>query len=511
MNFLAPQWFWLFAPLGLYLFERYRSHTLVLNRKTALLLLGMFWIVLAMARPALEQEPREIRQQGHDVIIALDLSYSMQAKDIAPSRLGYAKKLLSDVIALDHNDRFGIIGFTTNAIVLSPLSNDGALLLHLFERLDETLVMTKSTALMPALKLARKMSHSPEPIVLLLSDGGDQEDYTQEVRFAKENALHVNIALLATAQGATLTLPNGDTLEDAQGQMVISRANTAVKTLASRTGAEVLSVPTARDIVALLKAIEHNDFESRKKVMAYYELFYLFVILALMSVMLAFTTLHRRLFKLFALFALWGGASADAAILDGYHLWCAQNAYADKRYEAAAHHFEAINDEHARYNAANSYYKAGKYDAALKLYLSVKSNDATFKASLFFNAANCYVRLKMYAKAREMFVKSWTLQTDMQTKENLLALLGVQEQEQMLSGRQNAKQRAEQSESQGSPKQKEGGGSNMNVSADASSGAGEGKKNASDPRLSFSNAKGRLSSRQYELINQRSIHEHNPW
>ena len=84
----------------------------------------------------------------------------------------------------------------------------------------------------------------------------------------------------------------------------------------------------------------------------------------------------------------------------------------------------------------------------------------------------------------------------------------------MLTGRQEGKKRAQegQRESSGEGKRKEGGGANMDVSADALGGGDDGgKKVQGDPRLSFSHAKGKLSSRQYELINQRSVSETKPW
>jgi hypothetical protein len=83
----------------------------------------------------------------------------------------------------------------------------------------------------------------------------------------------------------------------------------------------------------------------------------------------------------------------------------------------------------------------------------------------------------------------------------------------MLTGRQEGKKRAEDAQSDSNPesgKKKEGGGSNQQSDADPSKGAG-GKKMEGEERVSFSGAKSRLSSKQYELINQRSVHETKPW
>ncbi|MDQ7067094.1 MAG: VWA domain-containing protein [Sulfurimonas sp.] len=93
------------------------------------------------------------------------------------------------MVKSEQKSRFGVLGFTTNAIILSPLTQDTQLLLHLFSALDEKLIMTKGSSIMPALHLARKMSKSPSVSVVLLTDGGDELNYEDEARVCKEKQL----------------------------------------------------------------------------------------------------------------------------------------------------------------------------------------------------------------------------------------------------------------------------------------------------------------------------------
>ncbi len=514
MSFLAPQWLWLAVPLTFYLLHRYRKKNLLLNRKTSLILAAMVFVILAMMRPAIAQKPRDITQEGHDVILAIDLSYSMHANDLSPNRLAYAKKLLRELVSANTRDRFGIIGFTTNAIVLSPLSDDSALLLHLFDRLDEELIITKGTAVMPVLKLARKMSQSPDAVVVLLTDGGDNEAYSKEAAFAKAEGLHVSIALLASNQGATITTAQGNVLEDSEGNIVITRANHAIDALAKVSGGSVVQLPQASDIAAILHQSDRYDFKQQQKLVSYTEFFYLFIVLALMAAMAAFTNISQKIMQRLMALLLFFGISANAGILDGYYLRSAHEAYKNQRYLEAAHYYERIAKKAAQFNAANGYYKAGEYEKALLLYATIKSADATFKAAVYFNSANCYIRLKEFAKARDMLMRSLTLVDDAMAKENLLALLGVEEEQRMITKRQknNTSAPAMPQEKSKNSNHKEGGGANMDVVADAASGSSnKEEKMHGDARLSFSNTKGRLSSRQYELINQRSVHESKPW
>ena len=512
MTLLAPQWLWLFALFGYYLFYLFKSDRLALNKKTLALALAVIFAVIALSRPALQRQPSTMIQRGEDIILALDLSYSMRADDIKPNRLERAKSLIKALIRAEKEDRFGIIAFTTNAILLSPLSEDDTLLLELFDRLDEQLITTKGTSILPVLKLARKMSRAPKLKVILFSDGGDNESYATEAAYAKEHDMRVSIAMIATPSGATVTLPDGKLLEDSGGDIVITRANPAVAALAHASGGKYIDDASLAALLDITQGGEAN-FQSKKRIVGYFELFYPFIALSLLFTMLALTTLGTRLFAPLLAFLTLLGVDASASMFDFYHLSNANDDYTHKRYKAAAANFLAIDSPKARFNAAGSYYKAGEYEKALALYLSLKSGDARFKSAIFFNAANCYIRLRAFQKARDMLLQSLALYPTQEAKENLLALINAEEQERSVSGRQKGKKRVNEAaakNSQASKKRKEGGSSNMQVDAQAGNGA-QGKKIQGDPRLNFAASKSRLSSKQYELINKRSVHEVKPW
>ncbi len=508
---LAPLFLWLFVPLLFLLFAgSYRGFT-ALRRQHFWLILAIIFTVLALARPVFEQEPIDVEERGSDIVIAIDLSYSMQADDIQPTRLEAAKQMLKELIESDSKNRYGIIGYTTNAIILSPLSSDREVLLHLFDGLNEDLIMTKGTQLMPALKLVRKMSKSKKAIVVLITDGGDELNYNSEAAFVKENGLIVNVALLATHNGSTLKDRNDKVVKDEAGHIVVTSRNDAIEVVASASGGRV--VESFSSLQSAIASEEHEDFTSNTKLMQYNELFYYFAALALIFTMLAFTYLGKRVTKLMAALLLLVGINSQASLLDGYYFEMAKEDYAQERYLSAAQLFSNLEHSTARYNAANSYYKAGEYEQALNLYMSIHSADPAFKARLYFNMGNCYIRLKEFVKAREMFVKSLTLKHTKEADANLAYIAKADEQDHLLTGQQEGKKRAQDSATENSPdsgKKKEGGGSNQKADADASKGAG-GKKMEGDERMSFSGGKSRLSSRQYELINQRSVHETKPW
>ncbi|MEJ2469108.1 MAG: VWA domain-containing protein, partial [Campylobacterales bacterium] len=125
MTVLYPLWFWLLPFFAFYLLYRRKTKTPpVWNARSILLALSGVFIVIALARPVIPQAPVDIERRGSDVIFAVDISRSMQAADIAPNRLEAARQLLASVVQADDEDRFGVVAFTTNPIILSPLTRD---------------------------------------------------------------------------------------------------------------------------------------------------------------------------------------------------------------------------------------------------------------------------------------------------------------------------------------------------------------------------------------------------
>lgn len=476
------------------------------------LLFSIAMVIVALARPVIEQKPVSIEEMGSDVIIAVDLSYSMRAADVIPSRLGAAKALLSDVVRSDVRDRFGVIGFTTSAIILSPLTKDTQLLEHLFGSLDESQVITKGTQIMSALELARKMSYAKQPLVILLTDGGDEASYSKEADFVRDNNLRVNVVMLATAQGSTL--PDGeDTLKDENGHIVVSSRNDAIAELVEASGGKMIEGADVGAVRELINQSRTDDFQGKSTVMRYQELFYIPLLLALISFMLSMTTIGEKISRGVLILLALIGVSSNAGMLDFAYLYGAKKSYEQGNYERSAQLYSHIQTPKANYNQATALYKAGKYNEALALYQGIRSNDPMFKAVLYYNSGNCYIRLQEFENAKDAFVKSLTLHYSKEADDNLRFIAhGVEQKSLNVRKEKNDKFQAETGSPKGESKPtKQGGGSNMKSDMASGGGGDEGKKVESDPRLSMSQGKARLSSTQYELINQRSINETKPW
>ncbi len=510
MTLLNPLWLLALLALPLYLFIAKRT-SWGIDASQKWLLFSIALVILSLARPVILQKPLEIEQAGRDVILAIDLSYSMRGTDVAPSRLEEAKKILIETVRTHPKDRFGVIGFTTQAIVLSPLTKDTDLLEHLFGALDETQIITKGTSVMSALELSRKMSHASSPLVILFTDGGDEINYDKEAQFSQDNKLQVNIVMLASQNGSTLPTDDGSALKDEKGHIVVSARNDAINEIADTSEGKVIS--GVSELRALIADTQFDDFTGSSSVSDNQELFYFPLGLALVAFVLAMTSLGDKLSRIFIIALAFIGISTNAGVLDFATVHFASQEYSRKNYEVSAQLFEKIDSEYAGYNRANALYKAGKYQEALVQYRGIRSNEPLFKSKVYYNMGNCHIRLGEFENGRNAFLKSLTLRYTKEADENLRFIAQAQEKK-SLNVRKEKKDQFSQEENAPTGEKKEskqGGGSNMQSDMKSGGGGDEGKKAKGDPRFSASQGKAKLSSRQYELINERSVHETKPW
>ena len=199
----------------------------------ALLLSG-----LSMARPQWGERAREIRREGIDLVIAIDVSRSMLADDVSPTRLGAAKREVDALLRELDGDRVGLVVFSGVGFVQSPLTSDyGAIRLYL-DRLDPEKMPVQGTAIGRAIEESQKLltgngaagfSRAASQVVVVLTDGEDHEgDPVAAARKASGDRMHVYTIGVGTDAGARIPLRNPDGsvngyLTDRQGNVVQTR------------------------------------------------------------------------------------------------------------------------------------------------------------------------------------------------------------------------------------------------------------------------------------------------
>ncbi|MDP5168686.1 MAG: VWA domain-containing protein [Bacteroidia bacterium] len=138
-------------------------------------LTGIAFFIFALARPQHSQQVTEQQDLGADVIIVLDVSRSMENKDVPPSRFMIAKSAIRAMIETRKSERFGVVVFGPTALSMAPLTFDHDFLLGILDKAKSNLLPGEGSALGPALGVALnrlKESDATSKIIIVFSDGG---------------------------------------------------------------------------------------------------------------------------------------------------------------------------------------------------------------------------------------------------------------------------------------------------------------------------------------------------
>lgn len=202
--------------------------------------IGLFLCIIALMDPLFGEEEIKIQKEGIDIVYALDLSNSMDAQDVAPSRLEMAKKIISESVERLGGDRVGLIVFAADAYVISPLTHDYSAIQTYINGSSTSLISQQGTNFYDVLlKSSELLEGSPntEKLLVILSDGEDNESsISKAVTLAKEKKINVLTLGLGTPNGGPIPVHMGGFVEyklDRNGQTVISKLNeSSLRTLA---------------------------------------------------------------------------------------------------------------------------------------------------------------------------------------------------------------------------------------------------------------------------------------
>ncbi|MEY3001831.1 MAG: hypothetical protein RLZZ428_206, partial [Pseudomonadota bacterium] len=179
MTFLYPLFLWLIIPLGLLWWQRPRKILTLVHLWILLLLL------LSLARPVIEEALEKTDIEGKELIIALDVSYSMQATDIAPTRYDFAKQTITTLLNENPGDNIMLVAFTTNPLLLSPPTTDHGLIKIALESLNPNYILTKGTSLQHLFQKLSLISKGDKNL-LLITDGGEESDLAGLTQLAQK-------------------------------------------------------------------------------------------------------------------------------------------------------------------------------------------------------------------------------------------------------------------------------------------------------------------------------------
>ena len=204
--------------------------------KAALFTLGIFALLLALARPQFGFESAEVERASVDFIIALDLSRSMNAEDMdGKTRLVSAKDAIGKLLDRLGADRVGLVGFAGEAFLAAPVTQDHAAVRRNLDALDTNAVAKPGSDMAAAIKLAQKTFENGKyesKALVIVTDGEElQGDAVVAARDASIKGVSVFAVGVGTASGARVPVKTGGALNFARnefGNEVVSRLNERV-------------------------------------------------------------------------------------------------------------------------------------------------------------------------------------------------------------------------------------------------------------------------------------------
>ncbi|MBR1656177.1 MAG: VWA domain-containing protein [Prevotella sp.] len=253
-RFENPIFFWLLLVIPLLVFVRY-AH--IQHRKKKLRRFGdmnllnemmedvsryrpsvKFWLLMAvlvlliimLARPQMGSKISREKRQGIEVIIAMDISNSMLAKDVVPSRLEKSKLLVENLVDHFTNDKVGLIVYAGDAFIQLPITSDYVSAKMFLQNITPSLIATQGTDIGEAIRLAMNSFTQDEKAgkaIVVITDGEDHEGGALEAaKEAKKRGFKVFILGVGTSAGAPIEISEGSGyLTDNTGETVMTRLN----------------------------------------------------------------------------------------------------------------------------------------------------------------------------------------------------------------------------------------------------------------------------------------------
>ncbi len=212
--------------------------------KFFLRLMAFILALLTVARPQFGSRLEEVKREGVEVIIALDVSNSMLATDINPSRLERARQAISQLVDQLRNDRIGLILFAGDAYTQIPVTNDYLSAKMFLASAGPDAVSKQGTAIGAAIELGMR-SFTPESdksrALIIITDGENHEDdAVEQARLASEKGITVHTIGIGSPEGSPIPVITGartDYLKDRDGNTVISKLDEkTLREIASVTG-----------------------------------------------------------------------------------------------------------------------------------------------------------------------------------------------------------------------------------------------------------------------------------
>ncbi|MEE2742513.1 MAG: VWA domain-containing protein [Bdellovibrionota bacterium] len=398
--------------------------------KATLLIIAVFFSILALIRPKWGFHWEEVSRRGVDIIVALDVSESMLAKDVSPNRLERAKREIIDLLNMMQGDRIGLVAFAGTSFLQSPLTLDYGAVRIFLDELDTDLIPVPGTAIGEAIKKSTEAfdtKNKKSRVLILITDGEDHLGAPLEMaKKASEAGIKIYTIGIGKLEGAPIPdRRRGGFKKDSNGNVVLTQLDesTLQKMALNTGGSYVRSITGDLDLEKIYKDItkkvEAKELVSGKR-KRFEERFQWPLMMALLILILEVFVKERKKQKTIlgpmAILCLFLGTTnpLKAAPWDSKRK-TAEEQYEKKNYNGALKDFleaqvSEPKDLELKYNTANSYYKMKDFEKAHKLFESTaKKGDKDLSARSYYNLGNTSYRMGRLKEAVDFYKKTLEL------------------------------------------------------------------------------------------------------
>ncbi|PLX86774.1 MAG: hypothetical protein C0618_08540 [Desulfuromonas sp.] len=391
-HFLRPDWFWCLPPLLILLWLLWRKRLisrnwqgvcdpellphLLLGKSTRrahwplwLTLIALLTAVIALAGPTWKKRPLPLFSQDSALVICLDLSRSMLAADLTPSRLVRAKLKIRDILSSRTEGLTALIAFAGDAFVITPLTEDTGTIEALLAPLEPDLMPVQGSNPGRALPLATELLQQTglrEATVLLITDEDRPQRAIASARQMQTQGLSLQVLGIGTTDGAPIPQPGGGFYKDSAGQVVLPRLQEqGLSTLAAAGGGRYHRISIDdNDFRSLLSGLESRRLDRAKAIKNRLGDQWQEMGIWLLPPLALLTACAFRRGWLLILLLLLVTPPRQVCAISWQELWQrsdqrAAEAFAAEQYQSAA---QLFNDPRWK---ASALYRAGHYDQAL--------------------------------------------------------------------------------------------------------------------------------------------------
>ena len=243
--------------------------------KLIVMLLALTALILGLVNPKIGTKMETVKREGIDIVFAMDMSKSMLAEDVAPSRLEKSKQIVSQIINQLGSDRIGIVAYAGSAFPVLPITTDYGVAKMFLQSMNTGIVSSQGTSLDEAIKLSSTYfddKSKTSKLLILISDGEDHSEGAEEAA-EEANKLGMKIITIGvgTDKGSTIPLRRNGVVEsfqrDNNNEVVITKLNQeSLITIAKATKGGYVNGNNTKEVLEYVKNalnnIQKTEFEA---------------------------------------------------------------------------------------------------------------------------------------------------------------------------------------------------------------------------------------------------------